>query len=161
LTVAFLGGGGYFHLQVDTAGVKLLEIALEFGASASIDLGVASGGVHIMAGIYFSLQRHTVKGVDVTGATLAGYLRMGGELSILGLISLSLEFYLAFGYESDGVKSYAFGRATLTVKVEVLFFSKSIEISVEKRFGGSGGDPTFLDTFDTPAIWDEYASAFA
>ncbi len=161
LTVAFLGGGGFFHLQLDTLGVKLLEIALEFGASASIDLGVASGGVHIMAGIYFSLQRHTVKGLEVTGATLSGYLRMGGELSILGIISLSLEFYLAFGYESDGVKSYAFGRATLTVKVEVLFFSTSVEISVEKRFGGSGGDPVFLDTFNSPAIWTKYAGAFA
>jgi hypothetical protein len=161
LTVAFLGGGGFFHLQVDTAGVKMLEVALEFGASASIDLGVASGGVHIMAGIYFSLQRHTVNGVDVTGAMLAGYLRMGGELSVLGLISVSLEFYLAFGYESDGVKSYAFGRATLTVKVEVLFFSTSVEITVEKRFGGSGGDPAFLDTFDSKKVWSEYAGAFA
>jgi hypothetical protein len=47
------------------------------------------------------------------------------------------------------------------VKVEVLFFSTSVEISVEKRFGGSGGDPAFLDTFDTPAVWNEYAGAFA
>jgi hypothetical protein len=161
LTVAFLGGGGFFHLQVDTTGVKLLEVALEFGASASVDLGVASGGVHIMAGIYFSLQSHTVQGVEVTGATLAGYLRMGGELSVLGLISVSLEFYLTFGYESDGVKSYAFGRATLTVKVEVLFFSESVDITVEKRFGGSGGDPLFIEAFDSAAIWDEYAGAFA
>src|SRR5205823_4413922 len=159
LTVAFLGGGGFFHLQVDTKGVKLLEAALEFGASASIDLGVASGSVHIMAGIYFSLQRRTINGEDVSAATLAGYLRMGGELSVLGLISVSLEFYLIFAYEVT--KNAAYGRATLTVKVEVLFFSTSVEISVEKRFGGSGGDPLFLDTFDAPAVWHEYAGAFA
>jgi hypothetical protein len=159
LTVAFLGGGGFFHLQLDTLGIKMLEAALEFGASASIDLGVASGGVHIMAGIYFSMQRRTIGGKDVDAATLAGYLRMGGELSVLGLISVSLEFYLCFAYES--AKNAAYGRATLTVKVEVLFFSTSVEISVEKRFGGSGGDPAFLDTFDTPAVWNEYAGAFA
>jgi hypothetical protein len=164
--VAFLGGGGFFHLQVDTKGVKLLEAALEFGASVSIDLGVASGGVYIMAGIYFSIQRRSIGGVDVDASTLGGYLRMGGELSVLGIISVSLEFYLMFAYESvelrPGVrKGYAYGRATLTVKVQVLMFSMSVEISVEKRFGGSGGDPVFLDTFDTPAIWGEYAGAFA
>jgi hypothetical protein len=159
LTVAFLGGGGFFHLQIDTLGVKLLEASLEFGASAAIDLGVASGGVHIMAGIYFSMQRKTIDGVDIMAATLAGYLRMGGELSVLGLISVSLEFYLMFAYETQ--KNAAYGVATLTVKVEVLFFSTSVEITVEKRFGGASGDPVFLDTFDTPAIWQEYAGAFA
>jgi hypothetical protein len=159
LTVAFLGGGGFFHMQLDTLGMKMLEAALEFGASASIDLGVASGGVHIMAGIYFSIQRRTIEGEDVLAATLGGYLRMGGELSVLGLISVSLEFYLTFAYET--AKNAAYGRATLTVKVEVLFFSTSVDITVEKRFGGSGGDPTFLDTFDSPAIWDAYAGAFA
>jgi hypothetical protein len=159
LTVAFLGGGGFFHLQIDTKGVKLLEAALEFGASASIDLGVASGGVHIMAGIYFSIQRRTIDGNEVDAATLAGYLRLGGELSVLGLISVSLEFYLVFAYEVE--KKAAYGRATLTVKVEVLMFSTSVEITVEKRFGGSGGDPHFLQTFETPAVWKEYAGAFA
>lgn len=159
LTVSFFGGGGFFHLQLDTLGIKMLEAALEFGASASFDVGVASGGVYIMAGIYFSVQRQTIEGNEVDAATLAGYLRMGGELSILGLISLSLEFYLIFAYEIH--KNAAYGRATLTVKVEVLFFSKSVEITVEKRFGGSGGDPQFLETFDTPAVWETYAGAFA
>ena len=153
LTVAFLGGGGFFHLQLDTGGIRLLEAALEFGAAASIDLGVASGGVHIMAGIYFAMGNKDGKELSV----LSGYLRMGGELSVLGLISISLEFVLSFGYENGK----AAGRATLTVKVEVAFFSTSVEISVEKKFGGSSGDPRFLDVFETPAVWDQYASAFA
>jgi len=154
LTVSLLGGGGFLHLQLDTEGMKLLEAAFEFGANASINLGVASGGVHIMAGIYFSMQTDAGK----TKATLAGYLRMGGELSVLGLISISLEFMLSFSYDSDGKAS---GRATLTVAVKVLFFSKSVEISVEKRFGGSGSDPTFAQLITSPTVWSEYASAFA
>jgi len=155
LTVAFLGGGGFFHLQTDTDGVKLLEASLEFGASAAINLGVASGGVHIMAGIYFSLQR---KGgsVELT-ATLGGYLRMGGELSVLALISVSLEFYLAFTYTAGK----AHGIATLTVKVQVLCFSTSVAITVEKSFGGSAGDPVFRQTFTAAPVWLEYADAFA
>ena len=54
----------------------MLEAAFEFGATASIDIGVASGGVHIMAGIYFSLRAQGA-GTDLA-PTLVGYLRMGG-----------------------------------------------------------------------------------
>jgi len=157
--VTFLGGGGFFHLQIDTEGLKMLEAALEFGATAAIDLGVASGSAHIMAGIYFSMQRREIDGVEVDAATLEGYLRLGGELSILGIISVSLEFYLSFRYES--AKNAAYGRATLTVKIEILFFSMSVEVTVEKRFGGTSGDPLFLEAFTTAVVWDEYAGAFA
>lgn len=155
VAVAIFGGGGFFHMQVDTAGMKELEAALEFGATASIDIGVASGGVHMMAGIYFSLQRKN--GGDLA-STLSGYLRMGGSLSVLGLITVSVEFNLTFTYDSGQDKAY--GRATLTVEVDVAFFSKSVELTVERGFGGSG-DPKFGDLFTTPAIWSEYALAFA
>jgi hypothetical protein len=153
LTVSLLGGGGFVHVQLDTEGMKLLEAAFEFGANASINLGVASGGVHIMAGIYFAMQTDA----GTTKATLSGYLRMGGELSVLGLISVSLEFNLSFTYDGKA----ATGEATLTVEVKVLFFSKSVSISVQKRFGGSAGDPTFAQIITTPQVWAQYADAFA
>lgn len=156
LTVSLFAGGGFFHLQLDTAGMKQLEVALEFGAAAAIDIGVASGEVHIMAGIYFSLQRKETS-PDLT-AVLTGYLRMGGSLSVLGLIKISVEFNLSFTYDSDHNKAY--GRATLTVQVEVLCFSKSVELTVERAFGGSG-DPHFGDMFSTPDTWSSYALAFA
>jgi hypothetical protein len=154
--VGIFGGGGFFHLQVDTAGLKIVEAALEFGATASVDLGVASGGVHIMAGIYFKLERKE-PATDLA-PTLTGYLRMGGYLSVLGLIKISLEFTLSFTY--DGARDKAYGRATLTVKVEVAFFSTSVDITVERAFGGAG-DPAFGQLFSTPAMWIEYAEAFA
>lgn len=160
LAVAFFAGGGFFHLQLDTAGIKQLEAALEFGAAAAIDIGVASGEVHIMAGIYFSMQRK--EGASALSCTLAGYLRMGGSLNVLGLVKLSVEFNLTFAYQSEpGGSGKAYGRATLTVQVEVLMFSKSIELTVEKAFGGSNGDPKFLDEYDTAASWNDYALAFA
>jgi hypothetical protein len=160
LAIAFFAGGGFFHLQLDTAGIKQLEAALEFGAAAAIDIGVASGEVHIMAGIYFALQRK--EGQTELSCTLAGYLRMGGSLSVLGLVKISVEFNLTFAYQSEpGGSGKAYGRATLTVQVEVLMFSKSVELTVEKAFGGSNGDPKFLDAFDTEASWNAYALAFA
>jgi hypothetical protein len=155
LTVSLFGGGGFFHLQLDTAGMKELEAALEFGAAAALDIGVASGEVHIMAGIYFSMQRK--EGTTDLVAVLTGYLRMGGSLSVLGLIKISVEFNLSFTY--DGNRDKAYGRATLVVEVEVAFFSKSVELTVERAFGGSG-DPKFVDLFTTPLVWNEYALAF-
>lgn len=156
LAVALFGGGGFFHLQLDTAGIKMLEAAFEFGATAAIDLGVASGEVHIMAGIYFAMQRKEPANDLV--ATLTGYLRLGGSLSVLGLIKVSVEFNLSFTY--DGARDKAYGRATLTVQVEVLFFSTSVELTVERAFGGSG-DPKFGELMNTPEAWSEYALAFA
>jgi hypothetical protein len=156
LAVAIFGGGGFFHLQLDTAGMKALEVALEFGATAALDIGVASGEVHIMAGIYFSLQRK--EGTTDLAAILSGYLRMGGSLNVLGLVKISVEFNLSFTYDSARDKAY--GRATLTVAVEVLFFSASVELTVERAFGGSG-DPHFIDFFPTAPPWKEYALAFA
>jgi hypothetical protein len=159
LSVAIFGGGGFFHLQIDTAGIKEVEASFEFGAIASIDLGVASGGVHIMAGIYFKLERKGDPPGDKLLPSLSGYLRLGGYLSVLGLIKISLEFVLSFTY--DGAKDKAYGRATLTVKVEIVFFSTSVEVTVEKAFGGHGGDPKFGELFAAPAVWSEYALAFA
>lgn len=159
LSVAIFGGGGFFHLQIDTAGIKLVEAAFEFGATASIDLGVASGGVHIMAGIYFKLERKESDPANKLAPTLSGYFRLGGYLSVLGLIKISLEFVLSFTY--DGAKDKAYGRATLTVKVEIVFFSTSVEITVEKSFGGHGGDPKFRELFTNASVWKEYAEAFA
>lgn len=158
LAVSIFGGGGFFRLQLDTAGMKMLEAALEFGVTCALDIGVASGEVHVMAGIYFSLQR-VEENNDELAAVLSGYLRMGGSLSVLGLIKVSVEFNLSFTYDSATDKAY--GRATLTVEVEVLFFSASVELTVERAFGGENGDPKFVEMYTTPETWEAYALAFA
>lgn len=158
VAVAIFGGGGFFHLQCDASGMRELEVSIEFGAAAAIDIGVASGSVHMMAGIYFSLQRTGTAPNTHMAATLSGYLRMGGSLSVLCLITVSVEFNLSFTYDSARDKAY--GRATLTVQVEVAFFSKSVDLTVERGFGGNG-DPKFQDLMTTPDTWNEYALAFA
>jgi type VI protein secretion system component Hcp len=157
LSVSIFGGGGFFHLQLDTAGMKELEAALEFGVTASLDIGVASGSVHMMAGIYFALERQDPS--NDLAARLSGYLRVGGQMSVLALITVSVEFNLSFTYDSATEKAY--GRATLTVQVEVVFFSASVELTVEKAFGGQGGDPKFIEMFTSAPVWKEYATAFA
>lgn len=152
LTVSGLGGGGFFGLAVGLDGIEMIEAALEFGAAVSMDFGVASGGVHIMAGIYFRFEPKN-NDTEVTG-----YVRCGGELEVLGVISVSVEFFLGLSYRSgpDRIE----GEATLVIKVEVLFFSESVELTVRRSFVNAAADPPFGDIM-TEDDWAEYADAFA
>jgi hypothetical protein len=157
LTVSLFGGGGFFAIGIGTDGVREIEAALEFGAGISIDLGVASGGVEVKAGVYFhwleSPSGHTVE--------LAGYVRLHGELSVMGLISASLTFNLQLSYLKQPGSSSVWGEATLVVEIDVLLFSGSVEVSCRREFGGSDADPTFVDLIPTPAVWADYCTAFA
>ncbi|MDQ1397776.1 MAG: hypothetical protein QOG64_3035, partial [Acidimicrobiaceae bacterium] len=157
LTVSMLGGGGFFGIRVSPKGVMLLEAAIEFGAALSVDLGVASGSVSIMAGIYFKMENDA--------CSLTGYFRLRGEVEVLGLISASIELYLGLTYEFSSGKMT--GTATISVEVEVLCFSTTAHISVEKKFAGANGDPTLAELFDPSGTggpgspWFDYCEAFA
>ena len=88
-----------------------------------------------MAGIYFKLEGGE--------ATLTGYVRLGGHLSVLGLISISIEFYLGLTYQSAGNKVW--GQAKVTVSIKILFFSMSVSLTVERQFAGSSDHAHYLD----------------
>jgi hypothetical protein len=153
LTVYIFGGGGFFSMDVGSLGVVMIEAALEFGVSAAINLGVASGEASMMAGFYFQKA-----GADFV---LTGYFRAYGSLSVLGIITVSLEFYLGLSYASKGIVPHGgalWGQASLTVKIEILFFSTSVSIAMEREFAGS--DPMFREML-TPADWVDYTEAFA
>ncbi len=168
LTVSLFGGGGFFGITLDPHGIQILEAAFEFGASISIDFGVASGGVHVMAGVYFRMEQ--------SACSLTGYFRLGGHVDVLGLISASLELYLELSYEFETGKCK--GKAQLTIEIEVFIFSGSVTITCERKFAGSNGDPTFRELMGVnPALpladelasidastqyaWREYCEAFA
>jgi hypothetical protein len=161
LTVSLFGGGGFFGITIDPHGVQVLEASFEFGAAIAIDFGVASGGVHVMAGIYFRMEPEK--------AQLTGYFRLGGYVDVLGLISASIELYMDLTYIFEEGK--CIGHASLTIEVHVLFFSASVSISCERKFAGSSGDPSFaalvgpaegvVITPQTLYPWREYCEAFA
>jgi hypothetical protein len=157
LTVCFLGGGGYFLMDLSMQGVVLIEAALEFGAEASVNFVVASGSVLVMAGIYFSYTP--------SGVTLTGYVRIAGSLSVLGLITASVELRLDLGYRGPTPPT-AFGQATISIEVSICFFSESVDVSCEKSFSSCNGDPTFVDAMGPDSStsyfpWNEYCAAFA
>ncbi|HWN09665.1 MAG TPA: hypothetical protein VNO50_10420 [Pyrinomonadaceae bacterium] len=153
LTVSLLGGGGFFAIGIGTEGVREIEAALEFGAALSISLGVASGSVEIKAGIYFHWKTQTVE--------LAGYVRLHGELSVLGLISASLTFNLQLAYLKENGRSVVWGEASIEVEIDILFLSFSVSVSCRREFGGSDGDPKFAQLITDQSTWDDYCEAFA
>lgn len=155
LTVMCLGGGGWFLIRVAPDGLDVLEVGLEATACLAIDLGVASGSISASIGLYIRLEGE--KG------SLTGYFRLRGEVDVLGLISASIELYMELVYQFDTGKMV--GRATITVQVHVLIFSGSVEISAERQFAGSNGDPSFREILGaesgTSPLWNQYAAAFA
>jgi hypothetical protein len=151
VSVAPFGGGGFFALAVGIDGVELLELSIEFGGNVAVDLGVASGGVYVMAGIYIKIKLATPDSCELTG-----YVRMGGYLSVIGIISITIEFYIGLTYAAPK----AWGEARVTVQVKVICLSKSVTVTARKQFAGSAGDPPFAELMPAPR-WAEYAAAFA
>jgi len=160
LTVSCFGGGGFFLMETSVKGFMMMEAAFEFGAAISFDVGIASGGVSVMGGFYFKMEMVD----EFTQIVLTGYIRINGALSILGLITLSLEFYLALTYimksAADSKAGKLYGEATVKVKVEVLFFSKSVSVTARRTLKGADADPTFAQMIEEPD-WMEYCAAFA
>jgi hypothetical protein len=157
ITVSLLGGGGFFGIALGPDGIEMLEASIEVGANVSINVVVASGNVHIMVGVYLRLDFSTKE------SQLTGYLRAGGTLDVLGLISASIEFYLGFTYYAlsgpPGTPSCKIaGEATVTIEVHVLMFSASVHASLRREFT----DPkiSFSDLIG-PSDWDYYCDTFA
>ncbi|MGA7409601.1 MAG: hypothetical protein WBW33_03890 [Bryobacteraceae bacterium] len=151
LTVECLGGGGFVHLVLTADGIQMVEGALEFGGEFSFDVGVASGGVHVMAGIYFKLA-----GSD---STLTGFVDIGGEVSVLGIISISIDLNLSLSFIHTAQGDKIQGRATLSISVHIIFFSISVSVSVERSFGSGSGDPKIADVI-SEKNWQDYCLAY-
>lgn len=185
LTVAFFKGSAYVSVAGGGKGLDHLAIAFDFGATYSLDLGIASGGVSAVGGFSFSMTKVVENGVEGQHVTFTAYLKLSGHLDILGLITASIVFNLELTYENNNGKERLFGRATLHISIEVAMFSKTVTLETEKEFAGSGGgggngsaspaggeavkaltegsasDLTFESLFQHSDQWATYARAYA
>lgn len=154
LAVAFIGGGGWLGLRLSPEGLDVLELGLEAGAVLAVDLGVASGSVSAMLGIYLRLEGDA--------GSLTGYFRIRGELDVLGLVSASVELYMALTYNFATGKMT--GEAMVTVEVDVALYTGRVRIRARREFSGHRKDPSFADmmavTSGTSPAWAEYCGAY-
>lgn len=156
LTVSLFGGGGFFAIDIGFEGVQQIEAALEFGAAIALNLGVASGTASIMGGVYY---RGTGSAIE-----LSAYFRAAGALSVLGIITVSVELYIALTFTSKGFDPPAphegmlWGQASITVKIKIVFFTIKVSVGIEREFAGS--DPKFIESV-SPVDWIDYCESFA
>jgi hypothetical protein len=168
LAVAFIGGGGFFAIEVDAHGPRSIELAVEVAASVALDLGVASGSAHVAVGVYFHYTDNNTE--------ISGFVRAGGELTVLAILSLHVELYLGLTYQAQEARKVIWGEASLMVEVSIGCLSKSVTLSMRREFVVADGakkpmaSPALLTT--TAAItdqafgnsreeWQTYFAAFA
>ncbi len=180
LAIGIFGGGGFFNLSLGTVGVKEIAGSFEFGAMAALDIGVASGAVSVQAGFYFMFALDITKTPAQETCVLSGFVKLNGNLSVLDIITLSLEFDLTLTYLSS--PGEITGTATLVISVSLLYFSKTVTLTASKTFvnphsGGqvsaharrSGHDqaqivantPQGFGDQMTQSDWNTYCGAFA
>ena len=180
LSVLMFGGGGYIDFTIGPKGLTGLEASMEFGAVVAVDFLVASGEVHALGGVRFELANGAV--------SLSAFLRIGGSLSVLGLVSVSVELVIKLDYIEEpfidpilGVqqRNRLVGRATLVIEVDLTLFSESVELdSGEWVLAGdeapaAGGDRRLISVSGAPPVgeaerremkraqWRSYQEAFA
>ena len=130
LSVSAFGGGGYLVFEIAQDGIRKLEASLDFGATVAIGIGVATAEVHALGGVRFLLQGDRV--------AVTGFLRVGGSVDVLGLVSVSVELRIELTYIEGVLK----GRATAVIEIDVTFWSGSIELdSGEYTFAGAEAGP--------------------
>lgn len=153
LTVSMFGGGGFFAIDLDMEKVTNVEASLEFGAVVALNLGVASGAASVTGGVYYQKSGKEFQ--------ISAFFRAAGALSVLGIITVSIELYVSLNYALKSATAHGgklYGTASVKVKIKIAFFSKSVSVSIEREFAGS--DPTFTEML-TQDDWAEYCGAFA
>lgn len=155
LAVSMFGGGGYLIFEIAQEGIRKLEASLDFGASVAIGVGVAKAEVHALGGVRFLLVGSEVK--------VTGFLRIGGSVDVLGLVSVSVELRVELSYDGTVLS----GRATAVIHIDVTFWSGSIEIdSGEYVFAGAMAGPavephTSIEAQEPSlADWQKYRDKF-
>jgi hypothetical protein len=130
MTYTIFGGGGYLDFSfAPTLGKSSFDIsgALEFGAEAALDFGVASGDLYVFGGFLFNMTGDELD--------LGGYLRAGGDLDVLDLISVSVEFSMSLTYEDRGGTAWLVGECDITVDVDIfMVIDTSVDIRMYKEF---------------------------
>ncbi|MEV7392555.1 hypothetical protein [Streptomyces sp. NPDC091215] len=173
VTVSGFGGGGYLELGLSAggtdSGLQRFTGGIEFGAAIAMDFVIVSAEVHVFGGVVFAKNG--------TDTEITGYLRIGGSISLLGLISVSIELTLALTY--DATSGSLSGSARLVITVDLTFFSKSFTLECHKCFGNcppsaglssthsealTGSDPSVqaaLEPQGQSFPWQTYCRAFA
>ena len=163
LTVLGFGGGGYVALEIAGDTASKLELSLEFGAMVALDFVVAKAEVHALGGVRFVR--------DAAGGTvLEAYIRIGGSVQLLGLVTISVELRVTLKYYDTPAPPRLAGKASIVIELDLTLYSQTVTVNsgTYELVGGNG--PLLLpnavrapEDFEAAQreAWNNYWRAFA
>ena len=133
LTIFILGGAGWFETNVTyTKGAITGSVSVGMAASAALEitLGPISGSVAIYFGIFANLQ---IGGGG--GFQLGIMILVTGQVSLLGIIDVSISLLLEAEYTSGGGLT---GTGTVSISIKICWcFTLSVNEGVQYTFGAA------------------------
>jgi hypothetical protein len=152
ITILLLGGGGFADITANTKGVDSFDVSLQAGAECGINIaGIVTGDAYIFAGIIYAYDGNV---------TLTAFVTAGGDVSVLGLISASLNVTVTLTYQPSNPPTLS-GTAQLTFEVHVLFFSESVTVGYSYSIeGGGNGYSRSSTSEDAYHLWDQHELAY-
>jgi hypothetical protein len=154
LSIPPFGGGGYAAVALEGSKLTELDISMEFGGMISVDFTIVKAEVHALGGV-----RSALVGDDVQ---LAGFIRLGGSVSLFGLASVSIEMRIELVY--DGTRNQLAGRATLVIEIDLTLYSDSVELDSGLWVLAGGSSPPPPPDLGSPVAqqgWSTYQGAYA
>lgn len=141
LVIFILGGGGWVDVRARYLPLSgRITTALSIGVSAGAMLAIAFGPVKgsVFAFFFVEAELMTDSAAPGTQLTIRVGLLLGGEVDVLGLITVSIKLLLELEYRSADGKLV--GRGTLSIKVKICWFlTIKVSMTVEKEFAKVGG----------------------
>lgn len=137
LQVGIYGGTAYVLVLLDSesGGIRRFEAAFEFGILREVSFGPAHGRVYLLGGVFYSASQSGNQRL----VTLRAYVRAGGSVDVLGLITAYIDLYIGLRYESTGAQSFLVGEASLTIGFKIAIVSHSVTLRRAERIAGSQG----------------------
>lgn len=136
ISAGIYGGRGHIQLRATPKGVEMIDMAMEMGAYAGLDLGIGKGEVFLFFGIWFMCGRDPDSGENMVKAV--AYVLAAGSAVVLGFISIGVRVMISLTYIKRGKMSLMFGEAIVTYSVKIAFFKKEFSIRYYKEIAGSG-----------------------
>lgn len=165
LSVYGIGGGGY--AAVDVAGDRpaKVELSMEFGGMLDFDFVIVKAEIHALGGVRLIID-------PAGGHALEAYIRVGGSVDLLGLITVSIELRVELGFAAEPTPRL-FGRASLVIELDLTLYSDSVTLDTGtiELIGGTAPLLAVSDTglaaapiraaADREQQWLKYWEAFA
>jgi hypothetical protein len=172
VTVGPFGGGGYIRLDIDAEGVKSVDAGLSFGAYKEISIGPLTGQAYVLGGLGYASKRvpnPVANGPpQITSIDYCAFVRAGGSGTLLGFLSVGIDYDMGLFIEKFGSRSRMHGAVEVIYSVKIGFFKKTVQVHFEKNFEGSDSQrsPENLGAKPAPEHitadqWREYRRAFA